>query len=84
MTYEGSANYETAMIAQWIANDEELYEHWKLAAMEAEDVLSLSERLQDEFEWEMPDLHGIWWDLLVSAFEEIDWFEIAEDLIRND
>jgi hypothetical protein len=42
---------------------------------------TLADRLKDEAEEAMPETEGVWSDLLRAAFSEIDWHEIAGNLI---
>lgn len=47
-------------------------------------VFTLADRLKDEAEEAMPDLQAsVWSDLLRSAIQEIDWIEIASNLIEE-
>lgn len=74
MSYQGRTNYETWNIALWIDND---YNYWKEIAEETEDDIELADRLKDEFGKAMPEVSGVWSDLLNAAFGEIDWLELA-------
>jgi hypothetical protein len=45
---------------------------------------NLADSLKDWQESEMPDLEAsVWTDLLQSAFEEVDWEEIAENFLSD-
>lgn len=87
--HEGFANYETWCINLWINNEEPLRRYWREAAGRAMQrcskqtaVIALANRLKDELTERAPDLgHSCWSDLLTAALSEVDWDEIAEDLI---
>lgn len=90
-THEGFANYETWCINLWINNEEPAYRHWKAAARRAkignskrEAVNELAELLRREIPDNAPDLGASCWsDLLSAALSEVNWHEIAEDLLSE-
>lgn len=43
----------------------------------------LSRQLKDEFEDGMPEVQGMWSDLLSAALSEVDWYEIAEAMLEE-
>jgi hypothetical protein len=43
----------------------------------------LADRLKDEFEEAQPDVTGMWLDLLNAAMSEVDWYEIAENMLEE-
>jgi hypothetical protein len=89
--YNGYTNYETWTVALWIDNDEGLQSQWLQQAQDCIDtcdadgaVASLAIALRDEIkDGEMvPDLGATMWaDLLGAALSEVDWHDIAENLI---
>jgi hypothetical protein len=82
MTYEGYVNYETWTLLQWINSNEEIYTFWtEQIKTDSLDVAQLAEIMEDHYRDVKPELEGAWSDLLQSAFDEIDWQEIAEGLI---
>lgn len=83
MTYEGSENYETATIALEIDNDEPKQNYWLEAAKNAQSKTDLADMMKDSYEENAPELSGIYETLLNSAMKEIDWYELAEDKIRE-
>ena len=88
MSYEGWSNYETWAVKLWMDNEEPSYRYWREVA---EEIISrepethrsyvLATRLKDEHEEALPELQGFAADLLNAAFGEVDWYEIAEDLL---
>lgn len=43
----------------------------------------LEDRLKEEYEEAMPELDGVWSDLLRGAFSEVDWLEIARNVLEE-
>jgi hypothetical protein len=90
-TYNGWTNYETWNAALWMDNDEGSY---KSARCEAEQALedadndkddakqALAKTLKGQFEENAPDLGASpYSDLLGAAMSEINWYEIAGNLV---
>lgn len=42
-----------------------------------------ADALRDWQEEQMPEIEGVWTDLLRAAFSEIDWYEIAENMLAE-
>jgi hypothetical protein len=97
-TYNGWMNYETWCVNLWLNNDEGSYRHICRLAQSAWDdaeasqhltraqeaARELASTLADEAESNMPEVNGLYKDLLTSALAEVDWEEIAEHLIEDD
>jgi hypothetical protein len=86
MSYNGWKNYETWAVKLWLDNEEGSYYAMRELAEEYrhEDAWKLGDAIKDWHEEFMPDLGAsLWSDLLTSAFEEVDWREIAEAYIED-
>ena len=80
--YQGWTNYETWAVALWIDNERGDYDFWRERAAEhgKDDVHGLADELKDSFEESMPELQGVYADLMGGAMSEVDWKEIAKHL----
>jgi hypothetical protein len=91
--YNGWANRETWLASLWIHNDEGTYSYSRELAENATDASPIGRsavrRLADALcEWVgtemLPDLGGSFAaDLLVTAFDRVDWDEIAESILSE-
>jgi len=95
--YNGWFNYETWLVKLWIDNEEGSCRYWDSTAQEVYEeaeadspftrdeqaVLTLADRLKDEFEEMQPEVTGFWADLLNAAMSEVNWHEIAEHYIAD-
>ena len=43
----------------------------------------LADMLKDQFEEAKPEVQGMWADLLNAAMSEVDWYEIAENMLEE-
>lgn len=43
----------------------------------------LADSLKDWLEEQMPEVEGVWADLLNAAFSEVDWFAVAEHYLTT-
>jgi hypothetical protein len=94
-TYNGYKNYETWNVALWIDNDEHSQGHWASEAADCyrdaeptsystrkEAAASeLADRIKADHEEGMPEVQGTYADLLNAALSEVDWHEIASNMI---
>ncbi len=98
-TYNGWTNYETWNVALWMDNDQGSQEYWLERAKECLDdaetnssftkeenaAFALEDALKDYFEEQNPigtnsDMYA---DLLNAALREVNWYEIAENYIKD-
>lgn len=79
MGYNGWTNYETWNCALWLDNDEGSY-HWaREIVAEYEEDWQAGDALKEALEESMPELEpSMWSDLLRTAFDSIDFREVAE------
>lgn len=90
--YNGWTNYETWVTKLWMDNSEGEYHYWRERVAEIaeqtdydfmEAAYNLSQEIKDAYEEAIPEVSGVWSDLLRSAFEAVNWYEIAESLLNE-
>ncbi|MBE9593292.1 MAG: hypothetical protein IMF19_07405 [Proteobacteria bacterium] len=91
--YNGWANYETWCVKLWIDNEESSYNYWLERAKEILEekvdviTLTLADELKEGHEEAMEDACiaevGVFTDLLNSALGEVNWYEIAESILKE-
>jgi hypothetical protein len=94
--YNGYTNYETWAVALWIDNERGTHDYWLSAASDLCSLASpeyiadentqkcrLADRLKKEYEESLPEITGFAADLLNAAMSEVDWYDIAENLIAG-
>jgi len=93
--YNGWTNYETWAANLHIDNDEASQSYWRDAAREAIDGaksdetwtrqqrawFTLEDRLKAEHEEAVPELEGVYQDLLSAALSDVNWRSIAKHMI---
>jgi len=77
-TYSGWTNYETWNAALWMGPN-----YYLDAVKESESIGVLADYIKDDIESTMPEVTGMWADLQQSAFDRINWFEIAEHIYES-
>jgi hypothetical protein len=84
MSYNGWTNYETWAVKLWLDNEQGDQEMMEEIVRENTKDWIAGEVLRDTLAEYMPDLDGtLWGDLLSSAWEGVNWREIAEN-VRED
>ena len=83
-TYNGWKNYPTWAVNLWLSNDEGLYNETTRLVKNAGDRVTAADYIKD-FVWdELPDMPASFAsDLLMFAFQSVDWFEIADAWIAD-
>lgn len=95
--YNGWTNYETWNLKLWMDNDEGSYRYWQEVAQECYDdaqadktftreenaAFALTDRLKEETEESMPEVDGFFGDVMRAAVSEVNWHEIAENLLTD-
>ncbi len=76
---EGSQEYYTELAREIYsgASDDETFPRFENAA------LILASQLKDQFEENAPELVGCYADLLNAALSEVNWNEIAENILSE-
>ena len=87
-TYNG-ANYETWNVALWLGNDEGTYNLVRDMARDARKdeypAGTLASMLETEVRDSTPDLGAsMYADLLGAALQEVNWYEIAKNILSED
>ena len=91
-TYNGWTNYETWVVSLWNDNEESSYRYWREEARRhAEDshdqsdaIRNLAEQLKEEISDNAPTTQpSVYSDLLNAALSEVNWAEIAENLLSE-
>ncbi len=80
--YCGWKNYTTWCVALWIGNDEWLDREFQNSARTM-DERELVDYIKSTIEEDMPKLSGMWADLLQSAYDDCDFYEIAAAYIAD-
>lgn len=94
--YNGWTNYETWLVNMWMDNDQGSQDYYGSYALqvyeEASDQppltreeharLRFADWLKEHHEENMPELPGVYGDLLRGALSEVNWCEIARHYIE--
>jgi hypothetical protein len=85
-TYNGWSNYETWVVDLWLTNERGSYEYWRDYVESAlrqyngdieKTVRDVAEHLECEFSDSIPEVYGMWVDLINGALSRVDWHELA-------
>lgn len=94
-SYNGWTNYETWLVNSWLNNCEYSQHLMRQFAKDSirctelygrdrdHAVYECSKMIQNEVEEHMPELDGMFSDLLHSAMQEVNWHEIAEHIVDD-
>jgi len=77
--YNGWTNYETWCVNLWLTNDQETYSH----ASSLPSASAIKELVRD-WKHETIPCAGIFADLLESALQSVNWYEIYDNLHKED
>jgi hypothetical protein len=94
--YNGWTNYETWAVNLWMDNERGTHDQWLETAKtwyhaaDATSVLTkkqqakidLAEEIKRQHEEIMPELEGVFADLISAAMSEVNWYEIAENMVE--
>jgi len=86
--YNGWDNYETWLVKLWIDNDQGSQEYWQERAEELHKnsetpAADLADELKTSHEDGLPELEGVFSDLLNAALGSVNWYEIAENMLSD-
>ena len=96
-TYQGWKNYETWAVALWLNNDQGTYNLVRDMAREAREsdrattgyvgadaAVVLADALEDMVKTDMPEMGAsMYADLLNAAVSEVNWYEIAQNILSE-
>jgi hypothetical protein len=87
MTYKGFKNYFSWIVNQWLTEEENTNKAIQVLAYDAGDrVKPLAKEIEElvtRFENPLSGRNSLYADLLNTAFEEVDWQEIAEVFLKE-
>ena len=90
--YNGWTNYETWAVSLWNDNEESSYRYWREEARrhakdsddQSDAIRSLAQQLKEEISDNAPTTEpSVYSDLLNAALSEVNWAEIAENLLSE-
>jgi fructosamine-3-kinase len=83
MTYQGWKNHPTWLVWVWLENDAALYSYCQEIKAESQDVREIADSIKQMIEDAKPQSSDLWGDLIDSALAEVDWKEIATNLLED-
>lgn len=84
MTYNGWKNWETWEAYNWLSSCQGAWEFWCEVLREADDPAeSLKQALEEEMVEVMGEGPSLWHGLLQTAFERIDFKELADAFLEE-
>lgn len=80
-TYNGWTNYETWVVALWMDNEQGVQQMWHETARDVGSAVELADMVKESHEQNAPEVTGVFADLQNAALAEVDWLEIARNLL---
>jgi hypothetical protein len=81
---QDSDRYYRAMAMEIVETLDEIREDWSDTFTDREIAkYALADWLRDDFKLGMPEIAGMWSDLLQSSYNAVNWSEIADSLLAD-
>lgn len=88
MSYEGCKNYFTWLTYTWLTKEENIYKQMQVIASDArQQIKPFAQEIKAliaDFNNPISGQESLYNDILDTAFEEIDWEEIAENFLKEE
>jgi hypothetical protein len=82
--YNGYTNYETWLVNLWIDNDEGLSEMiTDITRSNRSELHNIADSIKELIEEGIPEVTGLYADLMNAAISEVNWHEIAENHLEE-
>jgi hypothetical protein len=92
--YNGWHNYETWAVNLWMDNSQPMYQDMAQEYFDRADsdkyftqkeraIIDFADVLKEEHSENMPEVEGVYSDLLSASLSEVNWYEIAEHYMEE-